>query len=262
MGQSKQRLRRMQQEQPWCVYCGGTTPGTSVDHMPPIAIFDNRDRPKGMEYLACETCHNGSRALDQLASLLSRAYPDPHTPHAQHEAREHFRGIGNNFPMLLREMKPSPEQEERARKARDTLPGSRGALAIGPVMRTLLMKFAGRVGLALHYELCRQIVPVSGGVFGQVYTNASLLDGKFPSNFLGMLGDPKTLRQGSKSVESQFSYASKALEDLSMSAHMATFRMSFAVQAFVARDATDLPPPPELGDVDVTNRIFRPGFLK
>ena len=48
-----------------------------------------------------------------------------------------------------------------------------------------------------------------------------------------------------------------------MSAHIATFRMSFAVQVFVARDSAALSPPPELGEnVDVTNRLLQPGFLK
>lgn len=263
MGQGKRRLERMIGEQPWCIYCGATTPGASVDHMPPITIFDNRRRPKGMEYLACDPCHNGTRALDLLAGLLSRMYPDANTPDARREVAKAFSGLRYNFPALFDELSPSPEQEERAQKAKEQFPGSAGALAVGPGIRTLLARFAGRVGLALHYELCREIVPETGAVLVRVFTNASLIDGDFPSDFVEMLGEPKTLRQGSKSVEDQFNYASKGLEDNGMSAHIATFRMSFAVQVFVARDSAALSPPPELGEnVDVTNRLLQPGFLK
>jgi hypothetical protein len=254
----------MQHEQPWCVYCGMAAFGTSVDHMPPIAIFDNRERPKGMEYLACSDCHNGTRSLDLLAGLLSRIYPDSSSPQGRAEIASAFRGLRNNFPALFDELAADPEEMREALvKARAVFPNATGALAIGPRMHALLARFAARVGLALHYDLCRQVVPAAGAVLVRVFSNASLVDGVFPSDFAALLGDPRTLRQGSKSAEDQFSYASKALDDLSISAHIATFRMSFAVQAFVARDATAMAPPEELGpDVDVTDRLFRPGFLK
>jgi hypothetical protein len=56
-------------EQPWCIYCGGATPGSSVDHMPPIAVCDDKLRPVGMEFIACKKCHDGSRKPDQVAGL-------------------------------------------------------------------------------------------------------------------------------------------------------------------------------------------------
>lgn len=256
MGQARRRLERMQEEQPWCVYCGGTIRGTSVDHMPPITVFNNRQRWKGMEYLACGPCHAGTRSLDQVAGLLSRVYPDPSSPAAQHEIQEILRGIRNNHPAILTEMQASEEQEHRAR-AQTVFPDAAGAFNIGPTMNTLISRFAARVGLALHYELCREVVPTTGGVFVHWYTNEALVDGKFPSDFATMLGPEKSLRQGSKSLEDQFSYSSAALEDNSMSAHMAAFRLSFAVQAFVARDIERLKPA-----VEFPNRVFRPGYLK
>jgi hypothetical protein len=214
MGQAKSRLKRMQSEQPWCIYCGGTTSGTSVDHMPPISVFDNRHRLKGMEYLACEPCHSGTRALDQIAGLLCRLYPDASTPEAKQEIHELLRGVW--YPSVLAEMSATREQEERA-QAQTVFPNVAGALNIGPSMNLLICRFAARVGLALHYELCRQVVPSTGSVFIQWYTNEALIDGKFPSDFAAMLGPEKSLHQGSKSLEDQFSYSSRALADKSMS---------------------------------------------
>ena len=262
MGQARRRLERMAAQQPWCVYCGCSALGTSVDHMPPITIFNNRDRPKGMEYLACEACHAGSRPLDLLVGFLSRMYPDAGTSQAQQEVADALQGLRNNYPKLFDELAPSPEQEAEALRGREIFPGTAGALAIGPGIHSYLARFAARVGLALHYELCGEVVPAAGAVLVRVLTNFSLVDGEFPSDFAEMLGAPRTLRQGRKTVEEQFGYASRGLEDNSLSAHIATFRMSFAIQAFVARDRNDLSPPAELGDnVDTTNRLFRPGFL-
>ena len=244
MGQAKRRLKHMQQEQPWCVYCGQTTPGTSVDHMPPITIFDNRRRRR-------EWSISHAKLVTQVAghSIYSRASSAACIP--TQTLQRHVKKLPKHsadFETITRHCLTnwSPRQNKKRKHSR---PSRRfqtlgGALAIGPGMRTLLAQFAGRVGLALHYELCRQIVPPSGAVLVRIFTNASLIDGEFPTDFVDMLGAPQTLRQGSMSVEDQFNYASRALEDMSMSAHIATFRMSFAVQAFVARDSSALSPPP------------------
>ncbi len=76
MGQAQQRksrLARMLAEQPCCVYCGGERPGSSVDHMPPIGVCDDRLRPVGMEFIACKECHDGTRKPDQVAGLFSES---------------------------------------------------------------------------------------------------------------------------------------------------------------------------------------------
>jgi hypothetical protein len=49
--------------------------------MPPTGIFDLRKRLKGMEYLSCEPCRDGTRKMDAVASLVSRLYATkPATP--------------------------------------------------------------------------------------------------------------------------------------------------------------------------------------
>lgn len=247
----------MQADQPWCIYCGGSESGTSVDHMPPITIFTHRLRLKGMEYLTCDPCHQGSRALDQVAGLLCRMYPNDDTPGAKQELKRIFAGIGNNFPKLLLEMAPPANHRAIARRAQNVLPGAAAAFTIGPTMHALITRFSARVALALHYELCREIVPAAGAVLVRWHTNASLVDGTFPADFAEMLGPPQSLRQGKKSLEEQFAYSSLATEDKGLSAHLATFRRSFALQTFVSRRAQDLPPLAEH-----LNLVFKPGFLQ
>jgi hypothetical protein len=57
MGESK-RNRRVHAAVldgcPWCVYCGGDVPATTVDHVPSIIMFAQRQRPKGLAFGSCE----------------------------------------------------------------------------------------------------------------------------------------------------------------------------------------------------------------
>jgi hypothetical protein len=260
MGQARNRLTRMQSEQPWCIYCGGTTLGTSIDHMPPMAVFDLRQRYGEMVYLACDACHAGTRALDQLAGFLCRAYPDPSNPETRRELVKVVRGITNNFPGLLKEMESTARQREQARNSPAPLDddGS-GALNFSDKAHSLMVRFAARAAFALHYELCRQILPEGGGVFARWYTNEVFLKGGFPSDFASMLGPTRALRQGSKSLAGQFECRSRATENMHMSAHVATFRLSFGIEAYATRDIANLMP---TVPTSTHNRLFRPGFLQ
>jgi hypothetical protein len=183
-------------------------------------------------------------------------YPDAETPAAREEVVQVLRGVRNNFPGLLEEMQPSREQDAIA-TAQSVLPNVAGTLNISDRVHALMARFAARVGLALHFELCGETLPVSGGVFIKWYTNSAIVDREIDQSFLAALGDPKTLRQGRQSLEDQFEYSSLATETGHMSTHFVAFRASFAVQAFAARDIADLAPA-----VETPHRVFRPGFLK
>jgi hypothetical protein len=79
MGEASQRKRRMHarlRAQPWCIYCGGVNEATTIDHMPPITIFDQRRRPRGLEFSACEPCNSGGRVAEKIVGLVTRMYPD------------------------------------------------------------------------------------------------------------------------------------------------------------------------------------------
>lgn len=252
-GKPPKLLQRLQAEQPWCVYCGMTTPGETVDHMPPIAMFDLRQRLKGLEFLACQPCNHGSKGLDQLMSLLTRAYPDADTPEAKAEVRQLFVAIENNFPGVLKELKPTRLQLKRAQR---TVPdGAVGTLNLrGPIMRDAIFRFGAKVGMALHYEKTRSILPVSGGVLVTCHTNYDLFRNKMPADVLALVGEPHTLRQGKKSAEEHFGYASTT-EDGSLVLHFVTFRLSLSYILFTTSDAQRLIEAP-------SGNVFRPGCLR
>lgn len=261
MGQARQRmsrLQRMQAQQPWCIYCGGITLGTNVDHMPPTGVFDLRKRLKGMEYLSCEPCREGTRKMDAVAGPVSRLYATkPATPAVKAEILECIAGIKTHLPEVLREIRLELDLTGSPHPAHTALPDAAGVLSFGPLLDAYLSAFAARVAIALHYEVAREILPATGAVFAHWMSNHAIVDNEIPESFLAMLGSPTTLTQGKLTLADQFHYQSLA-EGNARSAHFAAFRVSFAVQAFAVRDFE------EIAHIvrDLPAKVFRPGFLQ
>jgi peptide/nickel transport system substrate-binding protein len=69
---------------------------------------------------------------------------------------------------------------------------------------------------------------------------------------------PEALEQGKFSSADQFQYASRQKDDGARTAHFITFRLSFALQAFVVRDFSEI----AHFVAHVPHNVFRPGFLK
>ncbi len=262
MGEARLKQKRHAQvliKYPYCIYCGGTEDATTIDHMPPRAMFEQRLRPKGLEFPACEACNEGGRIDELIAATLSRAYPDPETEEAKKEVRKLWDSINNNCPELLDEMKPSFRQEKLARNLSAELPSSGGALdSRGPILNSAIHRFAAKIGYALHFELTGKPVPPDGVAHVWWLTNYQALKGEMPDELINMLGAPQTLCQGRWEVSNQFTFASNATEGGTMSVHFATFRFSFAVCAAVAEKSDSLRPPENIRHVV----SCCPGWLK
>jgi hypothetical protein len=245
---------------PNCIYCGGGVVATTVDHVPPRAVFDLRRRPQGLEFPACQSCNEGGR-LDELAvAMLSRIYPDPITVEAQEEMKQLMQAVGNNHPGLLVEMFPTAEQSRKALRNRAQLPNDAHALnCSGPLVNRALHRFGAKLGYALHFQLTGKPVPLGGAANVWWFTNYQSLLGEVPDSLLGLLGgEPSTLRQGRWEVSGQFSYKSVGTPDGAMSAHLATFRFAFAICSFVAERVDKVRPPPGVDHVT----LHLPGWLQ
>jgi hypothetical protein len=128
--------------------------------------------------------------------------------------------------------------------------------ASGPLVNMAIRRFGAKLGLALHRHQTGRTVPIKGAASVQWFTNYNLATGTFPSEVYDLLGPPDTLRQGLKEVSNQFSYASAVPSDsLATSAHLATFRMSFAILVYVAEDAEHIRKFP-------SDDVLKPGFLR
>jgi hypothetical protein len=239
MGEAKSKRRvhaAILKEHPWCIYCGGVHPANTIEHMPPIAMFDGRQRPKGLEFPTCRECNNGTRLSDKVASLLGRVYPDARPD----ELKRLLRGVANNVPGLLEEMQVDQVGQELAHRNISSMPSGAGVLrADGPILTHHIGVFGAKLGLALHYEAHRSPVPPAGGVQPMLFTNVSHLRGEIPIDLIKLLPAPRTLKQGKREVSEQFQYSWGLTEEGRHSFFFATFRYSFAIGAVTASDRSE-----------------------
>jgi hypothetical protein len=185
-------------------------------------------------------------------------YPNSTSPTAREQIAKIFAGLRNNQPEVFSELRPTREQLQFARSATGVMADGGGAFNVGDKTHQRIMQFGARAALALHYHLTSKVVPKSGLVWVVWHTNERLIMGDFSAAFGAYLPPHKTLKAGRNTLEGQFDFSSRATDDCRMSAHMMTFRLSFAIQAAVAIDAADFAVPrakkPEL--------FFEPGFLR
>lgn len=257
MGESKQKRRAheaVRHDCPWCIYCGGDVPSTTVDHVPPIIMFAERKRPKGLEFGSCEACNRGTKHADLVAAMIGRSMPDSRTEAARTETKRIFSAINNNIPGLLQELYLSPEQQSA--KGWRTQDGGGLLRTNGPLVSSHMQTFAFKIGFALYYEMTKTILPKTGGVVARWFSNYERLQGGFPQSVFEHLLPPTTLRQGKFEVSDQFEYQWRIAEGDRMAMFLSTFRHSFAVLAFAAVDKA-------LFDVETEHpfKICMPGEL-
>lgn len=257
MGEAKQRRQSNAERlasSPGCIYCALRGAATTLDHMPPRAIFSAKHRPKGLEFPSCEQCNAGTKSTDQVAALMSRILPDASTDEGLAEVRKYLQAVANNVPGLLEEMNGPSEWREAA--AARVPPGMHPLYCGGPLVSHHMERFAAKFGFAMHFEVTGQPIGPAGAVAARWYSNADVLEGKFPMEAWSVMRDPSTLRQGKFHVTEQFEYAWAVGEDGSFCTFLGTFRQSFAVLAFTTtgpREVFENPPVPL--------RLWRPGDL-
>ncbi|MFK4507067.1 hypothetical protein LPJ38_26885 [Bradyrhizobium daqingense] len=218
---------------PCCIYCGGDVHATSVDHVPPIIMFEQRRRPKGLEFGSCDACNGGTRRADLVAAMIGRSMPDSKTDAGRKEMKNIFSGIDNNIPGLLEEMYLPREMQSAAGWRKQ----DGGLLRVdGPLVSSHMQTFAFKIGFSLYYEMTKRVLPKAGGVVARWFSNFDRLSGAFPQDVFEHLLPSNTLRQGKFEVSDQFEYQWRFAEEDRMAMFLAIFRQSFAVIAFAAVD--------------------------
>lgn len=229
MGESKRKRRAhaaVLDGCPWCIYCGGDMPATTVDHVPPIIMFERRRRPKGLEFGSCEPCNGGAKHADLVAAMVGRSMPDSGTDAGRAEMKSIFAAVNNNVPGLLQEMYLPHGSDQDGGLLR----------ANGPLVSSHMQTFAFKIGFSLYYEITKKVLPKTGGVVARWFSNYDRLNCTFPQTVFDHLLPPTTLRQGKFEVSDQFEYQWRLAEGNRMGMFLATFRRSFAVLAFAAVD--------------------------
>lgn len=89
---------------PYCCFCGGVEPSTTIDHVPPKACFPEGYWPEEFEFPACEKCNGESRRDDQLFGFYSQLLDfneSNRTPADVKKITKLRDSIAHNFPDAL-----------------------------------------------------------------------------------------------------------------------------------------------------------------
>jgi hypothetical protein len=259
MGEAKQKRRAHAstlERSPFCIYCGAAA--KTIEHMPPIQMFRLRDRPKGLEFPACQECNNNTGDSDLVASLMGRIYPDTKLETARSEIKRLLTAVGNNVPGLLQEMQVGTGGQKLARRNIPNMPANTAVLrADGPILKHHMLTFGAKLGFALHFETLGTRVPDEGGVQPFYFTNVNAARGELPREVIDVLPDRRTLKQGTKHVSDQFTYSSVSTDEKRHAVFYAVFNDSFSIMAISAFDRTEF-----LDAHAADHPVFSPGAFR
>src|SRR5258708_8632371 len=76
MGQSKRKVADVVAMSRACIFCGGLSPTTTVDHRPARSFFDRRAWPEGYDFPACHPCNQASKDAEHKLAVLTRINSD------------------------------------------------------------------------------------------------------------------------------------------------------------------------------------------
>lgn len=249
----KSRLARILEKYPYCIYCGGDTPASTCDHMPPRQLFDFKQRPAGLEFPSCLACNSKSGHAEQVVSLISRIYPDGGSEAHRKELEKLLNAVSNNNPNLLPSLLPKEFViHQRLLKMGLALPKPKKHLSLeSPVVQKAFDVFSTKLFLALHFEHTKEIIGHSGGVQYFLFTNLDAVNGNIPKVLSDLLQSPSFLKQGRRHTASQFFYGHQIDEEAGLGLYFVAFRWSFALCGIVARDTAQY-------DFWGNQRILRP----
>jgi hypothetical protein len=229
----KQRLAA----NPWCIYCG--EPATTIEHMPPLAMFAETLRPNEMVFPCCEPCNRGTKQADQIAAFLSFIDLDVRGPTLRRQFTKLLDGLHNNVPGFVREIASMPRARQKFELHADGRPTNWGLLRTdGPILSGSMVAFAAKLGFAMFYEKTGRRVGPNGGVLARWYTNRNLYNSDILDQMSQVLGEPETLRQGVLHAGDRFAY--RCGGDDHLIAVFGLFRRSFAALAVASDELTRL----------------------
>jgi hypothetical protein len=202
--------------------------------------FDQRQRPKGLEFPTCDGCNHRTRLTDLVAPLLGRVYPDSENDPNKKELKKLLAAVRNNVPGLLQEMMVDEPGQTAARRTIPKMPAGSAVLrANGPILTKHMITFGAKLGLAFHFEAHGAFLPQEGGVQSMYFTNVNAARDELPMQIINLLPRAQTLRQGRKDVLDQFSYSFRLTDEKRHSVFYAVFRQSFAIAAVTALDRSE-----------------------
>jgi hypothetical protein len=159
MSPQTRRKRRFLLEHPFCCFCGGTRPATTIDHVPPKVCFPVGLCPEGFEFPACKQCNNGTSKFDTIFGFYSllQDFSELNRTLEDHKRREKLRNeITRRYPDAL----PDPATVEPVHRVGRLYAPKPVAFSIKPppVVNEAMDVIADKLTHALYYREMKAIV--------------------------------------------------------------------------------------------------------
>lgn len=191
---------------PYCCLCGGQVLATTIEHAPPISLFLNRNLPsKDHTVPACERCNNGSRKLDQIATLAALTQGSATTVSDADYVIQAFLGVANNIPEALQLFKILEGRDKDI-----VVEGQKFEVSEIPIDPLLLEMYldpwAAKQAFALFYLHTGKILDENARVAVSWHVSIDVNSNTVPNDFIELLQNDGFLSQGSKTSRGQFQY--------------------------------------------------------
>jgi hypothetical protein len=203
------------QKNPWCAFCGGTTPATTIEHCPQRSMFEKNQWPEGFEFPACHKCNGGTSDQDLLVSMLARFDVSSASRNADGKLDGIMKLANRQYPGLFERMRPSANEARRMNREAGIQPKSgqthqeTNVTKIPPELHEAVGVFARKLSKAVYYLETEAIFPNCGCLLLNWFTNSELqLGGDFPvfERLKAIYGTMPSFQRSRSDLSDQFKY--------------------------------------------------------
>jgi len=240
MGKAKNKRQRFLATHPWCCFCGGNRPATTIDHIPARTCFFGRQYPEGFEFPACDHCQSASR-LDEMAFAFYARALDRNSANFDGPATtKMITGLANNLPHLL----PNPFLDGRKkrdafkrmglRKPANVLAERLPVIEIDPELHQRIERYARKIACALYYREQERIASADHLIladWGQFNDNPFMDSSK---GFIEMTPLITVGQRTNVNIGDQFVYRCNKCDDPDVLAALAGFGRGIVLRILVA----------------------------
>ena len=242
MGDATKRRKAILSKCPYCIFCGGNVPATTIEHCPPRSFFQNKQWPEGFEFPSCEDCNHGTSDDDLLVAMLGRL--DPFTERGDLDGRHNglMRAVSNQFPDLFTKLIPLTARDARNRNRKLGLSPAPGqthldvpVISVPVELHVAVCTFGRKLAKAIYYLGSSEIFPANGCLILSWFSNEEIVKlGKYQMLDImkGIGGVVPILVRSGKLLNDQFSFKISMSDDKDLFALQVLLGKSFGFVVF------------------------------
>jgi hypothetical protein len=186
VGESKAWKERFFDAHPFCCFCGGKRPATTLDHQPGRLFFRRREWPENFVFPACAQCNDISRRAEKALGILIHGDGDTDD---RGQFRSNLASFKSEFPGEIEKLLFSTTEKRSLFRELNLNKPDGISFAEIPLMRMNVdfwqphfEMFARKLLLAMHYQCFQRAIPSEGGTYSAMFTNFDDMMGEFPSD--------------------------------------------------------------------------------